>query len=186
MQKVIEISLWYSTLTVFDPAIVGHESGNKVSDEYLKQGFSWRKGNVDFYTIDSLGIVVELLVNEPVKLANNAIWAVQVPFSVSSARGIGIENSSYSSESEGFLLIPPGNYAVIFEQGFMPDWDRTNYYGTDKAINDRGLSQWGRLWLNKVDKAESKILLSGSQDLKLCPHCLNASSPLKLNAEPLN
>lgn len=197
----------YHTFTVFDPSVIGDDRGNEVTDAYIKQGFSWRRGNVDFYTLDDLGMSGEVFLEENVQLSPDALYAIQVPFIVEGTSGVGISASPllveandvagitpfkrdsnkppYDYYSYAYLPIPPGEYALVFEQGFIPDWDRTGYYG--KNVDEKNtISTWGHLWFNLEVNAEPRILRPGSRKLKLCDPYLNPPLPLRMDARPLS
>jgi hypothetical protein len=176
------------TLTVYSPDLIGDNTCSDYTDESMRQGFSWRSGNVDFYTIDSWGMVidVEVFLNESVQLSPDAVRAIQVPFTIG-PQGVGFYCTAIYIDVLGivpeedfgtvpcYLPMPPGEYALVFEQGFMPDWGPDGYLGEDE---NNTTSMWGKLWFNLETNAEAKILV---QDSGLRP-----IYPLNMDAEPIS
>jgi hypothetical protein len=176
--------------SVYAPDIVGDDMANDCEDLGWLQGFSWRNGNVDFYTIYDIGMDVEVFLNETVQLPKDTARAIQVPFTVG-PQGVGfyvppllidvlgVVPKEDRGRVSSYLPMPVGEYALIFAHGFMPNWNEDGYFGEDD--NDT-TCMWGQFWFNQQANAEPKILVDGSPN----PHLtLKPTYPLRMDAEPL-
>lgn len=183
--------------SVYEPSIITDTEllVNALTPVGTAQGFSWRRGNVDFYTINLLLISVEVFLNDNVTLPTDTKRAIQVPFDVVGLDGVGINDELFSKVDVlhlhppdnrchwlgSYLPIPPGHYTLTFAQGFMPNWDITGYQGVDDDESQQ-CSTWAKLWFNLADNTEAKILVDGSPDPYLT---LNPTFPLDMDATPL-
>jgi Competence protein J (ComJ) len=187
------LDLLYKSFYLYDPEIIeldGNDIGTDVTD---RQGFAWKPGHVDFYTLrednfssnqdySEYGIDIEVFLNEPLQLSPDAVRTIQVPFSVTSNNGIIIGSGLYvgDPDSDNSIEIPPGNYAVTFEQGWK--------YNPQPLINPSNgetegqflYSLWGRLWFNTEENTEAKILAQDPRDTELNPRY-----PLQMDGKPL-
>lgn len=167
--------------------------GNEFTLEYIHQGFSWRCGNVDLYTLGDYSMDVEVFLNDPLQLSVEAVRAIQVPFTVSGSQGVGLSCLSVSNVSGSlstgepghgslpcYLPIPAGEYSLTFEQGVMPGWRFDGYYLENDDENSVD-AMWGRLWFNLEANAEAKILVRRNLD----DWEFNPGYPLRLDAKPL-
>ncbi|MCX7099901.1 MAG: hypothetical protein NTV43_18555 [Methylococcales bacterium] len=196
--KIASFNIFVNGLfTVYEPSIITDTDllVNAVTTIGVAQGFSWRRGNVDFYTIDLSLIGVEVFLNDNVMLPTDTKRAVQVPFDVVGLDGVGINDELFSKVDVlhvqapdnrvhwlgSYLPIPPGHYTLTFAQGFMPNWNITGYQGVEYDESQQ-CSTWAKLWFNQADNTEAKVLVDGSPDPYLT---LNPTFPLNMNATPL-
>lgn len=187
------LDLLYRAFYLYDPEIIeldGDDIGTDVTD---RQGFAWKPGYIDFYTLradnfgdyddySEFGINIEVFLNEPLQLSPDAVRAIQVPFSVTSNNGIIIGSGLYvgDPDSDNSIEIPSENYALTFEQG----WKYEPQPIEKDPVTGQDMPQtlyvlWGRLWFNLEENVEAKILVQDPRDTEL-----NPIYPLQLNGKP--
>jgi Competence protein J (ComJ) len=171
--------------TVYATDIMVGVTGNDCAG-FLEQGFAWRSGNVDFYTVSDGDMDVDVFLNEEVQLPADTVRAIQVPFAVG-PQGVGFYAPALYVDIFGtvpkkkfgttpcHLPMPAGDYTLVFAHGFMPNWNEDGYFGEDG--NDMSCCMWGKIWFNAATNTEPKVLV---QDAGLAP-----TYPLKMDATSL-
>ncbi len=185
----------YSNFALFDPAVFAWDdlSAHMITNNSLNQGFAWRPGHVEFYTVnaddfggfncpyDMFGIELDIRLDEPVKLSSDAVRAIQVPFSVAGNDGIRItDDGDYVARPPRKIAIPAGDYAFVFEQGWKYDPQPIEINeATGEDEMEFLYTLWGRLWFTPEQNAEPKIILQDPRDERMRP-----TSPLCMNGVP--
>lgn len=133
-----------------------HARGLLWTDEHVAQGFAWSEGHVAFGVPDHDGncrIEVDLAHDEAPN--PQALWAVQVPFSVIGPVEIG---TLYDARS---VTVPNGNYDLIYQA--LPGTDDYAYVL--------------RLTFSHSDTPEFRILKNGGD--------ITPDAVLRRDAEPV-
>lgn len=126
-----------------------------VTDELVKQGFSAQPGSFNFYTFgECMGFIIEVWVaelSEQISVLPETLRAILLPFSVGKQ---GIIVGDFIAGVEVPVLIPEGNYALLFElklrddveylnspeyqknaaRGFTDEWCRLTFYPRENAV----------------------------------------------------
>ncbi len=98
----------YGQLLLADPV---ETVGLLWSGEEVAQGFAWDRAEVAFGIPDHDGTcLVNLDAGPPVSVADDALWAVAVPFT---ATGSVLEAGTVLLEHR--VAVPPGRYQVVFQ-----------------------------------------------------------------------
>jgi hypothetical protein len=149
------ISIDYSTVYIIDRG-----SPPQSHEDFFKEGvytneYSCLPSGVAVFSIYGVGgwDKVDVFLNEPVQLADDAVRAVQVPFKVTSTQGVFV-----GTIIEDLILdIPIGSYSLVVEQGFLVE--------PSGEIETGDTSMWCRMWFNATeDNIESQILLKHEKD----------------------
>ena len=126
-----------------------------VTDELFKQGFSAQPGSFNFYTFgECMGFIIEVWVaelSEQISILPETLRAILLPLSVGKQ---GIIVGDFIAGVEVSVLIPEGNYALLFELklrddveylnspeyqkntagGFTDEWCRLTFYHRENAV----------------------------------------------------
>jgi len=112
-----DLGLTFSQIVVFEPDL--EHPFNDWKQEHINQGFAWRPGSVSFRTLGSgTRVRVEVWMSDAFELRADTVRAIQVPYQIDSSRAIAIQDVS-SQPDENIIQIPEGDYALVFEIGFV-------------------------------------------------------------------
>lgn len=147
---------------------------NKWTDQHNAQGFSWRSGSVSFNMLNSCtSSAVEIFLKEEINLKSDTVRSILVPFSVTSSEGIAITNTLPVERYE-IVLIPAGDYALVFETGFQEQYrNDQEYQGRFSTL----LPTWCRFTFVLIKNIQPEIL---KQDALLSP-----VYPLFMDTQPV-
>ncbi len=112
VQAKFEVEVLNRTLAVFDRAL--DNPFNDWTRAHMAQGFTWRAGSVSFLTLESEGaLAVDLLIGTDRPVREDAVRAIQVPFSVGACELVEI-----TSIDRGQVVgVPQGHYVARYETG---------------------------------------------------------------------
>lgn len=179
----------YHIFFLYDPEYGEPEYQNLIIAQNIYQGFTLRCGHIELYTINGYdfadegfdegwSIDLEVLLDESVILSKDVVRAIQAPFQVTGTNGLIIEESVNPRIQ---LIIPQGNYSLVFEQGWKYNPQPVLYDDvTNEALPQTLYTLWGRLWFNHAENVEPKILFHDPRDTELKP-----SYPLSMDGVPI-
>lgn len=140
----------------------------------IQQGFAWREGSVSFSTIGSLSVNLEVFLNEQSEVLPTVQRAIRVPFTVGDSGRIGISDDYIG---DNVIDIPPGEYALLFENGFRSD---VGYSEQEEELGLRPM--WSRLTFKPSTVIQAQILREEpGAEIPLSP-----TYPLLMQAEPFH
>jgi hypothetical protein len=182
----------YFVFSLFDPTAIDWYADNMVTSDTMSQGFAWRFGQIEFYTLnpdnyfpignsghEAYQISLDIMLNESIKFDSTAMRVIKLPFSVTGNDGIRISNYLESADDPPSKIdIPIGDYSLIFEQG----WKHNPQPIEKHSVTGEDLPQilytlWGRLWFNLEKNVEPKILLGDSV-------IVGVDFPLQMDGQP--
>ncbi len=156
--------LWH-TVWVYDPLDPGGLYSH-ITKQHCNQGFVWRPGCVGFFVeTEEPDLSVEIWMDEAVQLASDVVRAIQLPFKVGQ-EGIVICGGDGGKGTP--VVIPVGSYALTFENGYLIDPKSVDPIDVDM------LPMWCRLWFNRQDHVEPKILVQDAELSPTYPLCMQA------------
>ena len=131
-----------------------------VTDELVKQGFSAQPGSFNFYTFgECMGFIIEVWVaelSEQISILPETLRAILLPFSVGKQ---GIIVGDFIAGVEVPVLIPEGNYALLFELKLRDDVEYLNSPEYQKNAARGFTDEWCRLTFSPRENAvEPEIL----------------------------
>lgn len=148
---------------------------NDLDDQHIAQGFSWRPESVSFESLNSSPyLAVEVHLEDEIRLEDDTVRAILVPFSVTSSKGIVITDVTAADPGDEVVLILKGEYSLLFETGFREE------FRNDPAYQGRSLSllpTWCRLTFIPQQSTQAKILRADEG--------LSPVDPLLMEANPL-
>lgn len=112
LESNISLFITYNQISVFQSDL--ENPFNNWTDEYVKQGFSWRKGSISFRTLDdSVEMYIHIKKSKKIEIYDNALRSIAVPFFVNSGElvEISVINDSHS------LKLSNGEYLLLFQTG---------------------------------------------------------------------
>jgi hypothetical protein len=147
---------------------------NDLRDQHIAQGFSWRPGSVSFKPLNlSFCLAVEVWLEDKVYLRPDTVRAILVPFSITSSEGVVITDVTAADPGDEVVLIPEGEYALVFETGFREEYrNNPEYRGEDIDM----LPTWCRFTFVPGEGVQAAIL---RVDAELSP-----VYPLLMEAQP--
>lgn len=149
------IAISHSTVYILDKGSPPFSYEDFFKEDVYTNEYSCLPSGVAVFSIHDVGgwDKVDVLLNEPVQLAENAVRAVQVPLKVTSTQGVFV-----GTIIEDLILdIPIGSYSLVVEQGFLSE--------PPGEIETGETSLWCRMWFNQVkDTVNPKILVQSEWD----------------------
>lgn len=172
MLASIDLSISYSTLGVWDPSI--HDGlFLDFSKQHFNQGFAWRCGQTDFHTVsECISAYIEVHLANEIILESDTVRAIQVPFTV---RKSGIVVNSPSDEEGKRILVPEGNYKLVFEMKPRNDEEYLNSLQYQEDSEASYVAVWVRLTFIPSEQVEPMILRADEE--------LSPTYPLLMEAE---
>jgi hypothetical protein len=142
-----QIGMCYSSVYIIDRGRPPFDHQDFFDENVYTPEYSCLPSGVAIFSIHDVGSWdTDVLLNEPLQLAVDAIRAIQVSFTVTGDQGVFV-----GSDVEDYIIdIPAGNYALIAEQDFIgqPPGD----------IETGETRMWCKLWFNQTKKnIEPKI-----------------------------
>jgi hypothetical protein len=162
MMTELDMTILYGFLAVFDAGL--EYQFNDWTDQHWAQGFSWRPGTVSFRTMNDWGgaSLIKVLDDEKLVPTPDAQRAIVVPFSIGPAGTFTVATFTDMQK----LMLPSGNYALLFETGFG-----------EKREEDDETPMWFKLtFVSSASRVEPRILVADSE--------LSPKYPLLMTAEP--
>jgi hypothetical protein len=161
-----ELCIEYSTLAIWDPNI--DQPIYLHFDEHYSQGFAWIPGNVNLDVNIFDGEVgyafIEVWQAKFVRLQDDSVRAILVPFSVGDS---GIVFSSPGGGEDVKVLVPEGDYALVFEIKLRSDEEYLNSSRYQEDLKTSLQSIWCRFtFIPRENNVEPEILRA---DEKLTP-----------------
>lgn len=158
-----DVCTLFSTIWVNNPPDI---EASHIQQLHCDQGFVWRPNCVGFFVVgQSADLTTEIRLNEAVQFASDVIRAIQVPFVVGQ-EGVMVYGGDGGKGSH--VAIPIGSYALTFENGYLIDPKSVDPIDVDM------LPMWCRLWFNRQDHVEPKILVQDSELSPTYPLCMQA------------
>ena len=108
----------YASIDVQDHTLA--DAFNDWRSEHVRQGFSWRSGSVSFGTLDTLPMSVSIYTSKTLRLREDTIRAIRVPFAVTARSDLCV---AVVTEHRG-IRVAPGEYALVFEHGMCKSGDK--------------------------------------------------------------